>query len=83
MKKATITIAFDQAKLKAIQFYAAKNGTSLESELDTFMNKLYKRHVPSQTREYIESTDDPEERPRPRTARVERSGAAAQVEEGA
>ena len=30
MKKATITIAFDQAKLKAIQFYMSKSGTSLE-----------------------------------------------------
>mgnify|MGYP005782796969 FL=1 len=83
MKKATITIAFDQAKLKAIQIYMSKSGTSLESELDTFMHKLYKRYVPSQTREYNESTDDPDERPRPRTARAERSDAAAQVEEGA
>lgn len=83
MKKATITIAFDQAKLKAVQFYISKSSTSLESELDTFMGKLYKRYVPSQTGEYIESTDDPDERPRPRTARAERSDAAAQVEEGA
>ena len=70
MKKATITITFDQAKLKAIQFYAAKSGTSLESELDAFMDKLYKRYVPSQTREYIESMDDPEDRSRPRPNRI-------------
>ena len=82
MKKATITITFDQAKLKAIQFYAAKSGTSLESELDAFMDKLYKRYVPSQTREYIESMDESEERPRSRTAKVEHPVATVQAEEG-
>ena len=59
MKKATVTISFDQEKLKAIQFYAGKAGTSLESDLDEFMEKLYKRYVPSQTREYIESMAGP------------------------
>ena len=59
MKKATVTISFDQEKLKAIQFYAGKSGSSLKSDLDEFMEKLYKRYVPSQTREYIESMAEP------------------------
>ena len=37
MRKATVTISFDQEKLKAVQFYAGKNDTSLEAELDAFM----------------------------------------------
>ena len=69
MKKATVTVSFEQEKLKAVQFYAGKNGTSLELELDMFMEKLYKKYVPSQTREYIESMAEPEEQPRPRPAR--------------
>lgn len=73
MRKATVTISFDQEKLKAVQFYAGKNDTSLEVELDAFMEKLYKRYVPSQTREYIESMAEPEEQPRPRSARSPRS----------
>ena len=72
MRKATVTISFDQEKLKAVQFYAGKNDTSLEAELDAFMEKLYKRYVPSQTREYIESMAEPEEQPRPRSARSPR-----------
>jgi len=32
MKKATVTVSFEQEKLKAVQFYAGKNGTSLELE---------------------------------------------------
>lgn len=75
MKKATVTISFEQEKLKAIQFYAGKSGSSLKSDLDEFMEKLYKRYVPSQTREYIESMAEPEEQPRPRPARSPRSAA--------
>ena len=75
MKKATVTVSFEQEKLKAVQFYAGKNGTSLELELDMFMEKLYKKYVPSQTREYIESMAEPEKQPRPRPARSPRSAA--------
>ena len=64
MKRMTITVSYEQEKLKALQFYAGKNGTSLESDLDAFMEKLYKKYVPSQTREYIESMAEPEEQPR-------------------
>lgn len=39
------------------------------------MEKLYKKYVPSQTREYIESMAEPEEQPRPRPARSPRSAA--------
>ena len=69
MKRMTITVSYEQEKLKALQFYAGKNGTSLESDLDAFMEKLYKKHVPSQTREYIESMAEPEEQPRSRLSR--------------
>ena len=70
MKKVTVTAACEQEKLRAIQFYLAKGDTSLEAELGEFMAKLYKRYVPSQTREYIESMDDPEDRSRPRPNRI-------------
>ena len=75
MKKATVTVSFEQEKLKAVQFYAGKNGTSLELELDMFMEKLYKKYVPSQTREYIESMAEPEEQPRPLPSLSPRSAA--------
>ena len=82
MKKATVTISFDQEKLKAIQFYAGKSGSSLKSDLDEFMEKLYKRYVPSQTREYIESMAGPEEQPRLRSARSPRSATPDTLDAG-
>ena len=80
MKKATITVTFEQEKLKAIQFYMSKCETSLEAELDDFMAKLYKKYVPSQTREYIESGEEPDPRPRLRAERPDCS--AGQMQRG-
>ena len=80
MKKATITMTFEQEKLKAIQFYMGKCDTSLEAELDGFMGRLYKKYVPSQTREYIESAEEPDIRSRPRAEHPDCS--AGQMQRG-
>ena len=82
MKKTTISVAVEPEKLRAIQFYMGKSETSLEAELGEFMAKLYKRYVPSQTREYIESMDDPEDQSRPRPNRITKSTGPDADEEG-
>ena len=64
MKKVTVTAACEQEKLRAIQFYLAKGNTSLEAELNRFLDRLYKKYVPAQTREYIDSMEEAEDRPR-------------------
>lgn len=64
MKKVNITVSVEQEKLRAIQFYAAKKDSSLQAELDDFIQKLYEKYVPAQTREYIESLDEDKEKPR-------------------
>ena len=85
MKKATINISFEQEKLRALQFYAGKKDSTLEAELDDFMTKLYEKYVPAQTREYIESMAEPDEKSRPRpnrstsqSSREDGSGAGAE-----
>lgn len=69
MKKMTITISYDQEKLKALQFYMGKKDSDLDVELDAFVQKLYEKYVPAQTREYIESMAEPEEKSRPKRSR--------------
>lgn len=82
MKKVSVTILFEQEKLRALQFYMSKKETAVEAELDEYMVKLYEKFVPAQTREYIESVPDFEEKPRPRSARPTRQSVATeQVEE--
>ena len=80
MKKATITVQFEQEKLRALEFYISRKDSTLEAELDDFMGKLYETYVPTQTREYIESMADRDERPprqqRPRPVRPTRPASA-------
>lgn len=79
MRKAEITVRFEQERLRALEFYIAKKDSTLEAEIDDFMAKLYEKYVPAQTREYIESMEGRDERPlrqtRPRPTRPVRPGA--------
>lgn len=70
MKKATVSIQIEQEKLRALRFYAGKKESSLESELEEFIEKLYEKYVPAQTREYIESLGAEDSRPRLRPDRA-------------
>ena len=54
MRKVTISIQVDAQKLRAIQFYVGKKDSTLESELEDCITKIYEKYVPAQTREYIE-----------------------------
>ena len=64
MKKTSISIDMEAEKLRALRFY---------TEREDFLAKLYEKYVPSQTREYIESMEEPAEPPRPRTKRQPRT----------
>lgn len=75
MRQASITVSFEQERLKALRFYASKRGAGLEAELAAYLEKLYERFVPPQAREYIELLAQ-EEGPAPRrAARTEGGGA--------
>ena len=73
MKKTSISIDMEAEKLRALRFYTEKKETILETELEDFLAKLYEKYVPSQTREDIESMEEPAEPPRPRTKRQPRT----------
>lgn len=54
MKKANVTIPFDEEKLRATRFYVSRKGTTLEDELGDFLQKTYEKYVPRDTREFLE-----------------------------
>jgi len=60
MRKVTISLQVDAEKLRAIQFYVGKKDSTLESELEDCITKIYEKYVPAQTREYIECISAPE-----------------------
>ena len=73
MKKATITVSFDEDKLSALEFSLKKEGSSTQARLEETLAQLYEQTVPAPVREYLDSRAAPAPRPkRPRPAPKER-----------
>ena len=54
MKNATLTVSFESEKLDALTYHMGKKEADLQAELNDTIQKLYEKHVPQATREYIE-----------------------------
>ena len=59
MKKATVTIAFDDEKLGALEFSLRKEHSSVQEHLEDALNALYEKTVPEPLREYLDSKAAP------------------------
>ena len=59
MKKANITVAFDEDKLGALEFSLKKEGSSVQARLEQTLGQLYERTVPAPVREYLDSRAAP------------------------
>lgn len=64
MKKATITVAFDEEKLHALEFSLKKAGSSVQARLEQALGQLYEQTVPAPVREYLDSRVTPAPWPR-------------------
>jgi len=59
MKLTTVQVKFDADRHTALMRYAAKKEISVEQELTDCLEKLYKKIVPPDVRDYIENRDEP------------------------
>ena len=57
MKKANITIIYDEEKLNAIRVHLELKKLDLDTELTGVLNTLFNKHVPPSVRNYIELRD--------------------------
>ena len=53
MKKAQITVSYDEEKLAAITMYLEEKGVSVESEIEKAIDTIYNKTVPVGVREFI------------------------------
>ena len=53
MKKANISVAFDEEKLSALKMYLGQRNTTVEKELTKALEALYGKTVPAGVREYL------------------------------
>ena len=85
MEKVNITLAFDQEKLNALEYYLKKEKTTAQRRLEESLAQLYEQAVPAPVREYLDSRSAPPPRPRrPPKADAPKGTVvpAAQVKEG-
>ena len=54
MKKATITLSYDEEKLAALRLYLEQKGQTLEGELTVAVEILYAKIVPTNVRDFID-----------------------------
>ena len=89
MKKATVTIVFDDEKLGALEFSLRKEHSSVQEHLEDALNALYEKTVPEPLREYLDSKAVPAPKPKrtvkpttPKPQSSEPKPAAVTVREG-
>lgn len=73
MKKATVTVTFDDEKLGALEFSLRKEHSSVQEHLEDALNALYEKTVPEPLREYLDSKALPSTRMKPRSCGVSSS----------
>ena len=52
MKKANVTVSYDEEKLAALRLYLEQKGLTVEGELRTAVEALYAKAVPGNVREF-------------------------------
>ena len=72
MKFSAIQVKFETSKYLALKRYAAKKEVSLEQELEETLNRLYRKLVPQDVREYIEEGDEIEKTGKPKVKKEEK-----------
>ncbi|MBE5077614.1 DUF6103 family protein [Anaerotignum lactatifermentans] len=69
MKLSVVQVKFETSKYQALKRYAAKKEISLEQELNETLNRLYRKLVPTDVREYIEEGERMEKTSKPKAPR--------------
>lgn len=59
MKKATVTVSYDEKKLDALRKYLDKKGIDFEDEMVKSIDTLYSKNVPSAVKEYLDMKSEP------------------------
>ena len=71
MRKATVTVSYDEKKLDALRKYLDKKGIDFEDEMVKSIDTLYSKNVPSAVKEYLDMKSEPSN---PKRQEVKNSG---------
>lgn len=79
MKKTTITISFDEEKLKALTMYLAQKNMQAENELEKALETLYVKTVPAVVRDFIDMKSGTATVPAPKPPRRPKPSSSSAV----
>lgn len=79
MKQVNIQFAYDDERLEALRIYLAESGSTIEDELTSALDAVYKKTVPSQVRAFLDKRSLTE----PTKPKGKPSGAGVSVSKGA
>lgn len=74
MRDTTLTIVFNAERLDALTYHMGKKEADLQAEMNDYIQKLYEKYVPQNTREYLDdkiAREIKERAPRPKKLRSE------------
>lgn len=69
-----IQVGYEASKLKALIQYMDKKEVTLQSEMSTYLDKLYEKYVPVQVREFIQSVEEDNKNSKANSKRKSRTG---------
>ncbi len=75
MKKASITVNFDEEKLSALRMYLGQKNTTVEDELEKSLDTLFNKTVPAGVREFLSLKSGTVAPPKVRKPKVNTSSA--------
>ena len=58
MRKATVTVSYDEEKLGALKMYLLQKGMDLDDGLIMAVDHLYSKHVPSAVKDFFEMKNE-------------------------
>ena len=59
LRKATVTVSYDEKKLDALRKYLEKKGIDFENEMVKSIDALYNKNVPSAVKEFLDMKKEP------------------------
>ncbi len=54
MQKVNVTLAMDEERLRALEYYLKQENTTVQKKLDEAMGQLYEQTVPETVRQFVE-----------------------------
>ena len=59
MRKATVTVSYDEERLDALKKYLTKKDIDFDDEIIKSIDTLYAKNVPSAVKEYLDMKTEP------------------------